>query len=96
MSDWFEVKTDPYDPTHIEMRRMTADEVEARWRAQAQQLAHSLGDAALDVRQAAHALSLLAGMDIVSGIADGICPGSLPHTRTPRCEKRCTRKQRRR
>jgi hypothetical protein len=35
------------------------------------------------------------GIDIVSGIADGVRSGSLPHTRTPRREKRRTRKRRR-
>jgi hypothetical protein len=35
------------------------------------------------------------GMDIVSGIADGIRPGALSRTRTPRRKKRRTRKRRR-
>jgi hypothetical protein len=36
------------------------------------------------------------GMDIVSDIANGLHSGPLPHTRTPRREKRRTRKRRQR
>lgn len=82
MSDWFAVITYPYDPTRIEMRRMSEDEIATAKREQALAILKSLDMA--DLAERAQQFGAAIAHDIAAGLLSGVYHGHVSYRRAAR------------